>query len=119
MTTADANAQAMIAVMAETGFICRPADAVNWRPTKRVSGVIVGINHRLTIVATDGLRGLYLKHDAAVTDYLLGHISHFDGKVEPLFSSAKPKAEPKERKPKVKSKAQIAKDRVTAILNAL
>ena len=89
--TLDLNTTALSAVLQETGFLIAAHEFHLWRPTKREPGYIQGIDLGLTILATNGSLGLFTIKDKP--SYFLGHIEHFSGKVEPLFS-APPKLQP-------------------------
>lgn len=73
----------------ETGFVTRGAMALDWRATKRSRGRIKGIGLMLTLLATDGSRGLFLVDERSPKNYLLGHVEWFDGKVAPAHGVRK------------------------------
>lgn len=106
------NVGALMSAFTQTGFVARGAMALDWRATKRSRGRIRGIDLVLTLLATDGSRGLFLVDERHEKDYLLGHVEWFDGKVEPAHSVRKKKASSdstfakvaREKKVKVKSK---------------
>ncbi len=84
-----------------------------WRPTTASFGVITGLEHlgRLTIHATNGCLAAYQQESGV---WFIGHVGHFTGAVEPLYSSAAKGAKaPKPDKPK--SKAQRTRDFLASI----
>ena len=56
---------ALIGVIAKTGWTIRPRQLVNWRATVETTGYILGLEDlgELTIYATDGILGLFKRHD--------------------------------------------------------
>ena len=109
------NANALHAL--RRAFVAITYGGSEWRATKRAFGHIRGLEHmgQLTIVATNGIVAWYLRrtmerYDVSTECYVevltpfLGHVSHFSGDVEPLFSVRKPtKAKPEREKRMTKS----------------
>lgn len=77
------NRNEMIRLMGQYGFLIPAKRLPFWRPTVRSSGDIDGVREALTIIATDGLLAYFLTFEDEVW---CGHIQHFSGKVQPLFS---------------------------------
>lgn len=121
------NARELVLVQAETGWTIRAEEILDWRATMRSVGLIAGVSEsanvgRVTLLATDGSRGLFVKHERSSKDYLLGHVEHFDGKVAPAHSLRKKnnstgKLEDVEEKPK--HKAFVRKLRRRQLLDML
>lgn len=86
-TTVQLNADALSAVLGETGATIPASQYSLWRPTIRNHGTIPGLPHRNTILATDGNLGLFLNCDTSI--HFFGHIQHFTGTVKTLFSEPK------------------------------
>lgn len=63
----------------------RAIDIANWRPTARRVGAIPGVWQAVTIIATNGILGWFELPDGPLQ---IGHIQCFEGKIEPLYSSA-------------------------------
>ena len=103
------NDLAMQKVLEESGATLRAASAHTWRPTVRVRGNITGVFESVTIVATDGLLGLFQMHD---TTWNFAHIMKFDGEVKALHSSQSNAVKEKKikSKTKTKSKKQLLKE---------
>lgn len=110
-TVAQLNRDALSKVQEETGVALPAGTYSQWRPTKRVTGEIDGLG-RATIVATDGVLGVFV--DGAVK---VGHVHRFrwsDGESEkvgapaalhsvPGSGSSAARPSRKVKKPKVKS----------------
>jgi hypothetical protein len=77
---ATANADAMCAVLAETGYPIPARAYAAWRPTERVLGTIPGMPCRVTCVATDGNLGLFIPDAASahLGSAFLGHVHRFE-----------------------------------------
>lgn len=95
-----ANRNALVERMKQYNFIIAPKQFDKWRPTKMTEGEITGITG-CVIIATDGNLGMFrVRRNSEAkpiempveTTYsiILGHIGHFTGKVETLFSLPKP-----------------------------
>lgn len=69
---------------------------LSWRPTRQNRGSIPGVADGLTILCTDGVVGFFLKPDGSI---LYGHIGHFDGGVESLWSEDRSGARAKRPRP--------------------
>jgi hypothetical protein len=92
---------ALIAVMAKTGWTIKPYRLVNWRATIETSGYLVGLEElgELTLYATDGILGLFKRHDTGKVDTYHTHrpsnkVSEpqekiFTGKIIPLVKKSK------------------------------
>jgi hypothetical protein len=98
------NDLAMQKVLEESGATLRAASAHTWRPTLRVKGNIIGIYESATIVATDGLLGLFQMHDQS---WNFAHIQKFDGKISPLNSASDKSVKEKNSKPRKPSKKSL------------
>lgn len=93
---AQANADALIALMAEFGFTLPARTFPSWRPTLREHGVLQGLAENVEILCTDGVLAYFLlPREDGTKELLLGHISSFDGEVSTLHSMPKPPAPPK------------------------
>ena len=106
------NNTAMVALMHEYNLLIPARTMHLWRPTLRSKGSVQGIRDGLELIATDGILGYFvLPTETDEKLAWLGHISHFDGKIEPLFSFHGPMASKskvkKERKKREKSKRQL------------
>lgn len=86
------NANALMQAFDETGMLVGVSEALDWRATWRSRGHVLGIDLNLTLIATDGSRGLFLVDDLSPKNYFLGHVEWFDGKVAPAHSVRKKKA---------------------------
>lgn len=107
------NANALMALMRDFSLTLRAQDAILWRPTKRHEGEIAGLG-AVTILATDGNLAFFCRLDGRT---LMGHIRHFDGKVEPLFSTRAEKEATVAKKEPKKRKTQL--DRALELLEQL
>lgn len=106
------NDNEVMKIMEETGVTLRANDAHNWRPTKRVRGLIPGQTVRLTILMTNGILGLFTRESGGP---LFAHTNWFTGKVEPLYSTSTGAG----KKPKTKSADAKASKRREAIQSIL
>lgn len=112
---AQAMRDALSQVLKETGLALTPWELNKWRPTRRVTDALLGLEVRVTILATDGnlaifqrvaacakadenqqampvrseAPGLWEDESAAAPSYFIGHIQRFAGEVAPLLSLAK------------------------------
>jgi hypothetical protein len=94
-----ANAQEMVKLMGQYNILISARSIHLWRPAQRKSGSIDGLRNGLEIIATDGLLGWFITPEG---EAWCGHIQHFDGKIEPLFSFHGPMR----NKSKVKEKSK-------------
>ena len=110
------NYDTMCRLLEETG-VGRRINIDNWRPTEPHSGTIPGVwdNENLTILATDGILGIFRRADGIRHE--LAHIQRFDGQVEPLGGGTKvgAKGTQKPAKPKKLSK----KDKIFQMMEEL
>ena len=104
-----ANATALSLVLAETRLQLAPDVLRLWRPTVRATGQIAGLEHEgtLTLVATDGVRGVFLRPTAPPTEYLMGHVAWFTGEVKTLFGRRKEKPAASPKKPRKSRKSLL------------
>lgn len=106
-TCAQLNADALSAVMEETGVQLNAATFRQWRPTIRNIGAIAGVSRtKATVLATDGNLALFVDESGP----FFGHVQHFSGEVKTLFSVSShgtiesgegkdtPKKKPREKK---------------------
>lgn len=89
-------------------------NAVLWRATYRANGTIKGLESagNLTILLTDGVVAWFVNDEGTLFH---GHISHFSGEVKPAWWTP-PVTIPKEKKPKKKTKTDLAMESVENLL---
>ena len=83
---AASNDKALFVLMGEHSIKISPREIAEWRPCRRSVGDIPGVREGLTILCTNGVVAWFTTQDSTL---VFGHISHFTGKVAPLFSVPK------------------------------
>lgn len=111
------NRDGLTKVMGEFNLQISSRDFDDWRPTLRENGAIPGVVTSVTILATNGLLGWFIRGQDCETasptlnlaNVFYGHIQMFTGKVRPLFSTRKEKKvlEARERAPRRKSRKRL------------
>lgn len=117
-SVAQANRDALVKVMLETGMPIAASEWGKWRPTKRTLGTITGMPVNSICLATDGNLAIFqnTRDDGHnMGRYFIGHCHRFEwtdggqGVPEMLFGRAKKDTEGKEKAPR-KDKATKAKE---------